>query len=141
MRTFDPPEPGEIVYCCFPESGLPGPGPKPRPALVLEVGLVDGVTHVRIAYGTSRKTLDLHTGEFLIAPNDGAAYDAAGLAYPTKFDLGKSLELPYNDVWFRVPPNALHGQTPKLGILHPSLVRRAEGAFRAAKTAAGAKKG
>ena len=109
---------------------MPGPGTKPRPALVLQVGLVDDTTHVRVAYGTSKKTGDLRAGEFLIAPSEPAAYAASGLAYPTKFDLGRSIELPYSDVWFRVPSKGLHGQSPKLGVLHPSLMRRAQAAFQ-----------
>lgn len=133
MRTFDAPEPGDIVYCRFPESGVPGPGPKPRPALVLQIGLVVEITHVRVAYGTSKKTDELRPGEFLIAPSEAAAYAASGLAYPTKFDLGRSVELPYNDAWFRVPPQGLHGQSPKLGVLHPSLMRRAQAAFQSTK--------
>jgi len=34
--------------------------------------------------------------------------------------------------WFSVPPAAPHGQSPKLGTLHPSLVRALEAAYRAA---------
>ncbi len=134
MRHFEPPEPGDIVYCCFPESGIPGLGPKPRPALILHVGLVDDITHVRVAYGTSKKTGDLHAGEFLIAPGEPTAYTASGLAYPTKFDLARTIELPYTDAWFRVPPKGLHGQSPKLGVLHPSLMRRAQAAFQSVDT-------
>ncbi len=52
---------------------------------------------MRIAYGTSKKTGDLRTGEFLIAPADAAAFSVSGLAYATKFDLTGSVELPYND--------------------------------------------
>ena len=137
MRTFDAPEPGDIVYCCFPESGVPGRGPKPRPALVLQVGLIDEITHVRVAYGTSKKTDDLRSGEFLIASNEAAAYAASGLACTSSFDLGRSVELPYNEAWFRVPPKGLHGRSPKLGVLHPSLMRRAQAAFESTKKASG----
>ena len=100
---------------------------------MLQVGNVDREAGVRVAYGTSQKTDRLHAGEFLISPQDGAAYAVSGLAYPTKFDLGRAIELPYNDVWFDVPPRAPFGQTPKLGLLHPSLMRRARAAFVAAK--------
>lgn len=34
----------------------------------------------------------------------------------------RTVELPYTSEWFSVPPHAPHGQTPKLGILHPSLM-------------------
>ncbi len=47
-------------------------------------------------------------------------------------DLGQVLDLPYTSEWFSVPPAAPHGQSPKLGTLHPSMVRAVEAAFRAA---------
>jgi hypothetical protein len=133
LTFFALPEPGDIVYCRFPERGIPGPSTKPRPALVLAVGMIEGEPHVRVAYGTSQNTHSLHSGEFLIAPADGEAYALSGLRYPTKFDLRNRKELPYNEDWFRVPPQPSHGQTPKLGVLHPSLVRRANAAFDAAR--------
>ena len=132
MGFFVPPEPGDIVYCRFPEKGLPGPVPKPRPALVLTVGEIDGNPHVAVAYGTSQEMDRLYPGEFLIRPADGEAYALSGLSVPTKFDLRSVKELPYNEQWFRVPPGAPHGQTPRLGVLHPSLMRRAKAAFAAA---------
>jgi hypothetical protein len=100
---------------------------------VLQVGSVDGEPYVRVAYGTSQKTDRLHAGEFLVSSQDGAAYAVSGLAYPTKFDLRRAIELPYTDTWFGVPPRAPFGQTPKLGLLHPALMRRAKAAFMAAK--------
>jgi len=128
---FLPPSPGDIVWCRFPQDRLSGPGPKPRPALVLRVGESDGHTVVEVAYGTSQVDA-LYAGEFAILPSDRNAYEAAGLSYPTKFNLGATFELDYNDEWFCVPAGAPHGQTPKLGVLHPSLVRRAKAAFDAA---------
>jgi len=132
---FLPPSPGDIVWCRFPERGLPGPGPKARPALVLKVGEVGGRPAAVVAYGTSRKIDQLYAGEFAITPSDYSAYEAAGLSAPTKFNLARTSELDFNDLWFAVPHGAPHGQTPKLGILHPSLVRRAEAAYRAANRA------
>ena len=129
MSFFSPPEPGDIVYCRFPRN----PAPKPRPALVLAVGEIEGKPHVEVAYGTSQHTDRLHSGEFLIAPADGDAYALSGLSYATKFDLRNRKELPYEEDWFRVPPHAPHGQTPKLGVLHPALMRRAKTAFDAAR--------
>jgi hypothetical protein len=131
-RWFAPPQPGDIVWCRFPQNRMPGPGPKPRPALVLAVGEADSKPVARVAYGTSRKTDKLYAGEFAILPVLADAYAAAGLSYPTKFDLGTTFELDYNDIWFDVPPHAPHGQTPKLGILHPQLMRIAGAAARAA---------
>jgi len=132
-RWFAPPQPGDIVWCRFPQNRVPGPGPKPRPALVLAVGEVNGNPVVRVAYGTSRKTDQLYAGEFAILPGLADAFAASGLSYPTKFDLGATFELDYNDIWFGVPAHAPHGQNPKLGILHPSLLRRAAAARATAK--------
>ncbi len=127
-NAFPLPAPGDIVYCRFPEK-LGVPGPKPRPALVTAiVEFGDGTTGVQVAYGTSRGTDRLFAGEFLISPKDGNAYEIAGLSFPTKFDLTRLQALPYNDEWFRVAPLQEHGHTPKLGILHPSLMRRAAAA-------------
>jgi hypothetical protein len=97
------------------------------------VGDQDGKPWVKIAYGTSQRVQELFAGEFAIAPGDGGAYRLAGLSYPTKFNLAEAVELPFNDEWFGVAPGAPHGQHPKLGVLHPSLMRRARAAFRAAR--------
>jgi hypothetical protein len=89
---------------------------------------------VEVAYGTSQKVDQLFAGEFAITPADRTGYTAAGLSYPTKFDLRQTFELDFNDVWFAVPPGAPFGDRPKLGVLHPSLVRRAETAMKAVKS-------
>lgn len=133
-ERFEPlPEVGDIVYCRFPQT-LGNPGPKPRPALVVSlIKFADGSPGVRVAYGTSQKMNSLKSGEFAITSADGAAYELAGLSHPTKFDLGNTQDLPYTTEWFRVPPKPAYGQTPKLGSLHASLVRRAQAAFRASQ--------
>ena len=105
--------------------------------MVLRVGENQGRPVVEVAYGTSQKVNMLYAGEFAITPIDQAAYEAAGLSYPTKFNLGETFELDFNDGWFAVPPGAPHGQTPKLGVLHPSLMRRAKAAFDAAAGTSG----
>jgi hypothetical protein len=88
---------------------------------------------VRVAYGTSQRTTTLHRGEFsILRDRNRAAYEAAGLSYDTKFDLKQAIDLPYTTEWFSVPPAAPHGQTPKLGTLHPSMVRAVQAAFQAA---------
>ena len=85
---------------------------------------------VSVAYGTSQKTDRLYSGEFRITQSEHpAAYSSAGLSYDTKFNLKNILELPFNDAFFSVPPYAPHGQSPKLGTLHPSMVRIAAAAF------------
>jgi len=100
---------------------------------VLHVGEDQGRPVVAVAYGTSQKVDRLYPGEFVIALSDREAYDAAGLSHPTKFDLRRTFELDYNDTWFAVAPGAPYGQSPKLGLLHPSLVKRARAAFNAAR--------
>jgi len=132
-QWFAAPRAGDIVWCRFPQRNIPGPGPKPRPALVLRVGEHAGQIVVEVCYGTSRKTGQLYAGEFAITPADSAAYVTSGLSYPTKFNLRETFELDFNDIWFGVAPGAPHGQTPKLGLLHPSLMRRVAAAARGAK--------
>ncbi|MGQ0655347.1 MAG: type II toxin-antitoxin system PemK/MazF family toxin [Betaproteobacteria bacterium] len=131
-KAFVPlPAPGDIVWCRFPEDERLGkPGPKPRPALVVGIDAHEGA--VNVAYGTSQNVEEFHSGEFLISPNDGPAFALSGLSMATKFDLNRLHVLPYDRLWFGVPPSPQHGQTPKLGTLHPSLMRRAEAAYRAA---------
>jgi hypothetical protein len=122
------------VWCHFPDNIHPKP--KPRPALVLVV-FDDDAPHftVRVAYGTSQRVTALRAGEFaILAAQHRAAYLAAGLSYGTKFNLKQALDLAFNTEWFSVPPAAPHGQTPKLGTLHPSMVRAVQAAFRAAST-------
>lgn len=128
------PEAGEIVWCYFPENRGIKKGPKPRPALVIKV-FDDQAPHffVLVAYGTSQKTDQLRSGEFLISSKDAAAYRLAGLSYPTKFSFHSTVELPFNDEWFKVPPAAPDGQTPRLGILHPSLISRVRAAWEVAQ--------
>jgi hypothetical protein len=101
------PEAGEIVWCHFPENKGIEPGPKPRPALIVKV-FDDHAPHfiVLVAYGTSQKTDQLRSGEFLIADRDAAAYKLAGLSYSTKFSFHNTVELPYSSEWFKVPPGA-----------------------------------
>jgi len=129
-----PPEAGEIVWCHFPQDMLQMPGPKPRPALVVKV-FDDHAPqfYALVAYGTSQKTNQLRSGEFLISSLEMAAYRLAGLSYPTKFSFHSVVELPFNDRWFKPPPLAPFGQTPKLGVLHPSLMRRVQAAWEAAQ--------
>jgi hypothetical protein len=89
--------------------------------------------YVLVAYGTSQKTDQLRSGEFLISNVDAAAYRLAGLSYPTQFSFHSVVELPFNDQWFKPPPHAPHGQIPKLGVLHPCLMRRVQAAWEAAQ--------
>lgn len=133
VRFFPRPKPGDIVWCQFPRHASLKPGPKSRPALVLKVGEKESESWVQVAYGTSQKVDKLFAGEFAITPADGDAYLTSGLSYPPKFNLASTFELPFNEDWFGVPPGAPHGQVPKLGVLHPSLMRRAQAAMEAVK--------
>jgi hypothetical protein len=131
MRWWPEPTAGDIVWRHFPDNIHPNP--KPRPGLIVSTKEDDeGVIFVSVAYGTSQKTDPLYSGEFRITKSEHpAAYTSAGLSYDTKFDMRSVLELPFNDACFSVPPHAPHGQFPKLGILHPSMVRIAATAFAA----------
>lgn len=132
---YPAPEAGDIVWCRFPEDLGIEPGPKPRPALIMTV-FDDNAPHyvVHVAYGTSQKTNFLRTGEFLISEYDLAAYHLSGLSFTTKFSFHNTVELPYNSDWFKVPPNAPFPKTPKLGVLHPSLMRTVQAAHHAANS-------
>jgi hypothetical protein len=129
---WESPDPGDVVWCRFPERPRDLPGPKPRPALVVAVTEHEDGIVVKVAYGTSQKLDRLAAGEFAIRKAESkAAYEAAGLSYDTKFDLRHLVELPWNDTFFAVPPNPAHGRTPKLGSLHIGLKRAFEAAVKA----------
>ena len=118
---YDPktlPRPGDVVWCRFPFRDMPGkPGPKPRPAIVRAVFLDRRRSRcsVEVAFGTSKKTDRLYRGEFSIASPSGMR--AAGLEAPPKFDLARSVRLPWTREFFTAKP----GRTRLiLGSLHPS---------------------
>jgi hypothetical protein len=126
MRNWPPPSPGDIVWCHFPFLPATEPGPKPRPALVVGVRVLEDGVAVRVAYATTRRTTTLRSGEFLITKDKHpVAFKQAGLAFDTKFDLNRVLELPWSERYFKVPPtvNRAYGQTPKMGSLHASMSR------------------
>jgi hypothetical protein len=106
MHWWPEPVAGEIVWCHFPDNIRPKP--KARPALVLTTNASDErEIFVDVAYGTSQKTDRLYKGEFLISKElYPTAYREAGLSYDTKFDLGNYVKLPFNNVYFSVPPHA-----------------------------------
>ena len=132
--TWAPPAPGDLVWCWFPEWPDSAPGPKPRPALVTAVvARTDGVI-VQAVYGTSQRVDRLRAGEFaILKASNPSAFALAGLAFDTKFDFKSGLNLPWTDAFFKVAPRAPHGQTPKMGCLHPSLMRAAKAAYDAAQ--------
>lgn len=139
-KYYSPPRAGDIVQCRFPQDKVRQPGPKERPALVMEVEeyeLPDGSTEVfvTVAYGTSEDVDDCHPGEFKIESND----PHAGLGLDTKFDIGNRVKLPFDDEWFAPSPNKRFGDHPqrgKLDIGDISLKRRLSSAISELKKAA-----
>ena len=96
------------------------PGPKPRPAIVRAVflGRRTSRSSVEVAFGTSntsKKTDRLYKGEFLVATPSGRR--AAGLDLATKFDLGRTVRLPWAIQFFTVRPG---GDRLIMGSLHPT---------------------
>jgi hypothetical protein len=113
MRCWPEPLAGEMVWCHFPDNK--GAKPEPRPGLILLVKEDDeAMIFVNVAYA-----------------NAGLSHDSF---QDTKLDLNRLWEVPFIDEYFLVPPHAPHGQTPKLGILHPSLVRIVSAAFTATRS-------
>lgn len=109
---------GDIVWCNFPYEGMPGkPGSKPRPAIVRAV-FIDPQTSrasIEVAFGASKKTDRLYRGEFLVVSPGGM--NSAGLDLATKFDLGRTVRLPWARQYFSVKP----GNTSLvMGSLHPT---------------------
>ena len=127
------PAPGDIVWCLFPEVPDIDPGPKPRPALVVSVESREDGDLVRVAYGTSQNVTRLKTGEVVITQHKHqAAYALAGLAYDTKFDFKVIVELAWSERYFKVPIRNRHGNTPKIGTLHATVLHAVGAAYRAA---------
>ncbi len=134
MHWWKLPTAGEIVWCHFPQHPDLEPGPKSRPGLLVTVFDSPQQQYtVRVAYGTSQRVDQLFSGEFRIHPEDGAAFAASGLSFPTKFDLRNLVDLPYNEDYFSPPPGMPYGRLPKLGTLHPILVKRVQAAREAAR--------
>ena len=137
MITWKSPEPGDIVWCNFPENqSRQWPGPKARPALVISVEeFGDNTTVVHVVPGTSQGLDHLYAGEATITRlMNPAAYKQAGLTLDTKFQFASMMELDWSEPWFKAPPHRPHGNTPKLGTLHASLVRRFFAAHQAVNT-------
>jgi len=126
---------GDIVWCLFPEIPNNDPGPKPRPAIVLRVERRADGDQVSVVYGTSQNVRRLKTGEVAISQTkNSAAYVLAGLAYDTKFDFKVIVDLPWSDRYFKVPTRNPHGNSPKLGTLHATILHAVEAAYRATLT-------
>ena len=108
---------------------MPGkPGPKPRPAIVRAVFLNcrTGRSSVEVAFGTSRKLDRRCVGEILIATPSGMR--AAGLQLPTKFDLARTVRLPWARQFFTIKSGT---DRLVMGSLHPTDVIALRRAARA----------
>ena len=105
---------GAIVRVWFPESeAVMEPGPKFRPALVLDVSNgPNGRREALVAYGTSQNTRSCQLGEFTVKSGDAHALDR-----DTKFCLKRAVWLPLSREYFVGP--AKFTQPPR-----PSDLRR-----------------
>ena len=117
-KYYPSPKAGDIMQCRFPQDRIRQPGPKERPALVIDVEeyeLPDGSseTFVTVAYGASEDVDNCHPGEVKIECSD----PHAGLGLDTKFDIGNRVKLPFDDAWFAPSPNRRFGVHPKRGKL------------------------
>ena len=138
-KYYSSPKAGDIVQCRFPQDKIRQPGPKERPALVIDVEeyeLPDGSTEVfvTVAYGTSEDVDNCHPGELKIESSD----PHAGLSFDTKFDIGNRVKLPFDDEWFAPWPNGRFGVHPKRGKLNiddSNLKRRLSSAIAELKKA------
>ena len=70
---------------------------------------------IEVAFGTSKKTDKLYRGEILVASPSGM--DSAGLDLPTKFDLKRTVRLPWARRYFSIKPS--HTRLV-IGSLHPT---------------------
>lgn len=133
--NFSQPHAGDIALCRFPQDLVnPKPGPKDRPAIILKV-ISDsaGSYQVLVCYATTN-TSRRYAWDMVLDPNDNqTGFKAAGLTATTKFDLGQQVWLPYNSDWFLVPQLKPFGLTPKIGVLHATVVPALLRAIAAAK--------
>ena len=139
VKYYSSPKAGDIVQCRFPQDKIRQPGPKERPALVIDVEeyeLPDGATEifVTVAYGTSEDVDNCHPGELKIESSD----PHAGLSLDTKFDIGNRVKLPFDDEWFAPLPNrrfSVHPKRGKLNLDDSELKRRLSSAIAELKKA------
>lgn len=142
-RFYSAPKQFDIVYGRFPYAASPaGAGPKPHYCLVLDV-FADERTDdpwVIVACGTSQHATLLYAGEFCVQAEHGRAFQQTHLGKATKFSLArdKVAKLPYNELWFAVPPErrALKQADPGIGVLDVQYYRQALAAAATAVDAA-----
>lgn len=91
--------------------------PKDRPCVV--IGVSELKHEVLVAFGTSKKTNKLYPSEFLISRTDGdEVFDVSGLSHDTKFDVAKSIILPFTTEFFGRAPRKNNVPSPKMGSIH-----------------------
>lgn len=133
--AFPLPMAADVVLCRFPENLVrPAPGPKPRPAVLLQVfppaPKRPRVYRVKVCYATSNRA-KLYPSEIEITADEHPVeYRSAGLSSNTKFDLAKIILLDYTDAWFAVPFAPMYGPVPKLGTLHALTMPRLSAAYK-----------
>ena len=118
------PRPLDIVWCRFPTAEMPSrPGPKPRPALVRAVFL--NRTHTRaqveVTFGTSNTKSDERLYDLIVSNASERA--VMGLAQATRFDLDRTVRLPWAKDFFQ--PHDGHN-TPIIGHLTPAAIAQLE---------------
>ena len=112
MTTFFPiatlPAPYDIVWCLFPDHvDLGQPGPKPRPAIVLNIAVHEDCEgeaqgEVQVVYGTTRLKLMQRRRDFFVT--NMAEMDVCGLNKATRFDLDTIAWVPWAGEWFQTLP-------------------------------------
>jgi hypothetical protein len=127
-ETFFPtstlPAPYDIVWCRFPShEDLGNPGPKPRPAIVLNVALYEDTieSEVHLVYGTTNLKMMQRRGDFFVT--NLAEMDACGLNKATRFDLDTMAWVPWAEEWFEVLPSY---DSPVIGRLSSHAVKLLE---------------
>ena len=122
-KPFHPlPAAGDIVWCRFPEEANK-PASKMRPALVIAVS--NSTHEIEIAYGTTQKLNRIYPSEFALHPGD-KGFTASGLSFATKFDLGNTVKVPFDDMWFAPNPAGIpvtHQRPKKLFSIHKPRLR------------------
>ena len=134
LTPWPAPFEGDMLWCNFPQFPSLDPGPKPRPVLVLQVRTFpnEGLMLLLVP-GTTQGLHKIYPGEALILHSDRPAFEHAGLAFDTKFQFGESVVLPWTHDYFKVPQHRPFGDTPKIGTLHPTMVRSFSAAYAAYK--------
>jgi hypothetical protein len=105
------PNPGDILWCHFPNYDPKDPTMKERPALVISVMDDCEPIRLRVAYGTSKRPKPVTRGCFLV--EKASELKVAGLSVPTRFDMKNLVVLPYTLSAFLNAPG-------ELGLLKPS---------------------